>query len=600
MSDTLLPSPAYAKASIVSRALRIARAKRRRERGAVTPMFAVCIGLILMSMLGGIDMMRVHLMAARLQNALDVATLSASVNLSLYPTLQGSDFDAWKTNAYNYLMSNVPDNYVSGTVDPKSFQATVTGALGTGQTVSVQVNANVPMWSAGLLPILVDTVTASNSAVRRNETNLELVMGLDNTGSMGSSATGSGGATKIQGLRDAASTLVTLMLGDGSTPPAGNAVIGLVPFASTVNVKSIASSSNWFGALPSYNTNGVVESSWSGCTVEPRLTNGKPDEQNGVLDVQTYKPADKVFKKYYYNAPASGMQVQTCPSGTWQNCASNLSKPATTINSIPFTITSGGVPNPNGEPGNIYAQDKYSGLTRIWAQRSDNPNSTYTQNNNCISQKVVFLSSDQSALNTAIKGMNAAGSTIIPLGLLWGWRMLSPDWAGTTGWGSTTLPYPVDKVGLKRVLIILTDGQNQVSGTNTFPNAIYNNGLSGIGNALLNVPSVTRADGSTLSNGRIDSAELHKNSPTDSSAGGAGYVDDLNTYQLALCNKMKAEGITIYAITFGSDSSSSVAQQSMLACATDADHYFHAPDNSTLQKTFGQIAGSLSELRLVK
>lgn len=575
---------------------------RRGERGAVTPMFAVCIGLILMCLLGGLDLMRVHLMQSRLQNALDVATLSAGVNLSLYPTLQGDELTAWKANAYSYLMSNVPDNYVGGTVVPDSFTATVSGSLGAGQTISTQVSATVPMWSAGLLPILSDTVVASTGAVRRNETNLELVMALDNTGSMGSSATGNGGASKIQGLRDAASTLVTLMLGDGSTPPAGNAVIGLVPFASTVNVKGIASASNWFGPLPSFNQNGVTDAAWSGCVIEPRLnSSGQPDEQNGVLDIQTYKPTDKVFKKYYYNVPSTGMQVQTCASGSFQNCAANSSAPDSTISKVPFAINSNGKPNPNGEPGNVYGSEAYSGLTRVWAQRSTTTNSTYTQNADCISQKVVFLSSDQSALSTAINGMSAGGSTIIPLGILWGWRMLSPDWAGTTGWGSTTLPYPVDKVGLKRVLIVLTDGQNQVSGTGTFPNAIYFNGLSGVGNATLPVPSVTRSDGkTTLANGRIDSAELHKNSPTDSSAGGAGYVDDLNTFQLALCNKIKAQGIIIYAITFGADSASSAAQQSMLACATDANHYFHAPDNATLQQTFGQIAGGLSELRLVK
>lgn len=573
---------------------------RRCERGAVTPIFAVCIGLMLMTLLGGLDLMRTSMMQSRLQNALDAATLSASVNLSLYPTLQGSEFDAWKTNAYNYLMANLPAGYVGGTVDSKSFQASVSGSLGTGQTVSVQVSANVPMWSAGLLPILTNTVTASNQAVRRNETNLELVMALDNTGSMGASATGNGGPSKIQGLRDAATTLVTLMFGDGTTPPAGNAFIGLVPFASTVNVKSIAGSSNWFGPMPAFNPNGVTDSAWAGCAIEPRLnSSGQPDEQSGVLDIQTYKPTGGLFKKYYYNAPSTGMKVETCASGSWQACESNASS-ITTVNSIPFSINSDGRPNPNGEAGNLYAADAYSGLTRIWAQRSATQNSTYTQNANCISQRVLFLSSDQAALNTAIKGMSAGGSTIIPLGLLWAWRMLSPDWAGTTGWGSATLPYPVDKVGLKRVLIVLTDGQNQVSGTGTFPNAIYFNGLSGVGNATLPVPTIKRINGTTLADGRIDSAELHKNSPTDSSAGGAGYVDDLNTYQLALCNRIKAEGIVIYAITFGSDSASSAAQQSMLACATDANHYFHAPDNATLQKTFGQIAGGLSELRLVQ
>ena len=75
--------------------------------------------------------------------------------------------------------------------------------------------------------------------------------------------------------------------------------------------------------------------------------------------------------------------------------------------------------------------------------------------------------------------------------MIWGWRMLSHSWAGTTGWGDATLPYdPAITRGLQRILIILTDGQNQVSGTNTFINSIYYNGLSGIGNATLPVPSI--------------------------------------------------------------------------------------------------------------
>lgn len=35
-------------------------------------------------------------------------------------------------------------------------------------------------------------------------------------------------------------------------------------------------------------------------------------------------------------------------------------------------------------------------------------------------------------------------------------------------------------------------------------------------------------------------------------------------------------------------------------CATDAAHYFHAPNNATVADAFNSIANSLSELRLVR
>jgi hypothetical protein len=41
----------------------------------------------------------------------------------------------------------------------------------------------------------------------------------------------------------------------------------------------------------------------------------------------------------------------------------------------------------------------------------------------------------------------------------------------------------------------------------------------------------------------------------------------------------------------------------IIACATNyynSAHYFHAPDNAALQKIFNQIAGGLSELRLIQ
>ncbi|HZZ10869.1 MAG TPA: TadE/TadG family type IV pilus assembly protein [Paraburkholderia sp.] len=574
--------------------LRTSRRFARSERGAVTVMFIICSGVMLACLLGGIDVLRVHMLSARLQMSLDQAALSGGANLAHYPTLVGQDLANWQADTYNYLMSNMPQGYLNGTVNKNSFTATVSGSLGTGQTIALTINATLPLISAGLLPLATQTVTAQNKVLRQNESNLELAMALDNTGSMSSSATGSGGASKLSGLITASKGLVNLLYGDGTAQTAGSMYVGLVPFASTVNVGSIATAPGWLGAWPSFNTKGIVSTNWGGCIVEPR-------GMDNSLAPAVYDPSTKPFKPYYYNVPTSGMTVINCPSGTaWKDCSSKSTSKTNQPN-VPLSLNSSGVPNPNGDPtGNLYGTAAYTGLTSVWAQNS-NGTTTYDQNASCIAQRVTFLTANKTTLLNAIGSMKAAGSTIIPLGLLWGWRMLSPQWKGSAGWGSTTLPQdPAQVRGLKRVLIVLTDGQNQVSGTSTFPNNIYYNGLSGVGDATLIAPGVKRPDNTTLSNGRIDAAELHKNNPSDSSAGGAGFTDDLNAFQAALCTAIKNDGVTIYTITFGSDSSSSVAQQTMLACATDATHYRHAPDNAALQQIFNEIAGGLSELRLVQ
>jgi hypothetical protein len=76
-------------------------------------------------------------------------------------------------------------------------------------------------------------------------------------------------------------------------------------------------------------------------------------------------------------------------------------------------------------------------------------------------------------------------------------------------------------------------------------------------------------------------------------------VTDINAFQLGVCTAMKNSGIIVYAITFGSDASSGVAQQVMQSCASPGN-YYHAPTNATLDQIFQQIAGNLGILRLVQ
>jgi Flp pilus assembly protein TadG len=80
-----------------------------------------------------------------------------------------------------------------------------------------------------------------------------------------------------------------------------------------------------------------------------------------------------------------------------------------------------------------------------------NNTNTYFPAVNCSIAPVVPLSSNWTALNTAVDAMVAAGTTNQPIGLAWGWHSLS------TGdpMNAPTLPS-----GTRQIIILLTDGLN--------------------------------------------------------------------------------------------------------------------------------------------
>ncbi len=65
------------------------------------------------------------------------------------------------------------------------------------------------------------------------------------------------------------------------------------------------------------------------------------------------------------------------------------------------------------------------------------------------------------------------------------------------------------------------------------------------------------------------------------------------------CALMKAEGIIIWTLTFGSTPNSST-QDLYRNCATSNAHYFHAPTNAELADAFRTIGTALSNLRIAE
>jgi hypothetical protein len=531
----------------------------------------------------------------RMQMAADVAALAGGANLSHYDLTKPGSLAQWQADVRAYYDANMPKGFMRLTMPDASFNATVTGTVAAGQTIKVSVSGSMPL----LAPLIfgkgtsgdgsgsspggtpdTTTITASNSALRLPKSTLELVMVLDNTGSMADKATAKGD-TKIAGLKTAAHALVDLILSQSGA----DSYIGMVPFTSTVNVKNVLpAGGGWLDPSFAYNATGVgmtkqgTVDGWAGCPVEPR-------DAGGFLYPKAYAPTDwPKFTPYFYNVPPTGLKIHS-----WVTSVDCKVAPVDTVASgVPVALKSG---NTNrcgyvAQPNGIYAdweQVKWTVSRNKLVEKADS--TTLRQNDGCMTTPVTFLTTDKSKLSTAIDQMNASGSTLIPLGILWGWRMLSSSWsvnvAGSSGWVSTdaSLPRPEITQGLQRVMIVLTDGENSIGSSGDLQNNLFFNGLSGVGTKSLAAPTVFRPNGSSLTNATMDS------------------VDDINSFQTSACTAIKNTGVTIYAITFGDVADNSV--QAMQACASPGN-YYHAPDNPTLTYIFQQIAGNLGVLRLTQ
>ncbi|WP_281659932.1 pilus assembly protein TadG-related protein [Microvirgula aerodenitrificans] len=497
----------------------------RCQRGSVTIVFLFSMMSITLSLFAAIDIMRYNLVQSRMQSALDSAVLAAGRNLgNLGSSPNQASQDAWKQDAIGYLRANMPDGYMGSSYDIGKVVVTVSGEARTGQTISMQATGELPLLVAGFLVTKTMPLVAGNTAMRKNRRDLELVMVLDNTKSMDDSA--GSGQTRLTALKKAANTLVDTLFGNGDTD--SNFNIGLVPFASTVNVRDAS------GAKPvRWLKNGSVQpftsiGSWDGCIVEPQESNGLQPNPPKVLS-----PSSKSFTPYY---------------------STNV-------------------------------------VSSYWEARFQ------FDNGYCVPSPTTFLTSNAKTIKSGINAMYAYGGTAIATGTLWGWRMLSPTWRGSDGWGSTTLPQDRDSF-LTKAMIIMTDGKNgQLGGWSAARfNQFGTPKLSALppqknGYYVGNVDNYVSGDGGANlpPYGRL---YLKNNQNYDDSQG------TLDRLLLATCSAARNDGIKIWTITFGSDASSPSIQNVMRNCASEA--YYHAPSGSDLQAIFQNIAGQLSELRLVK
>lgn len=135
-----------------------------------------------------------------------------------------------------------------------------------------------------------------------------------------------------------------------------------------------------------------------------------------------------------------------------------------------------------------------------------------------------------------INGMATNGCTRIPVGLMWGWFTLSPNWAGLFDAARPGVPAPFS-AQINKSLVLMTDGKN------------------------------------TAFDGRNGSR-----------------IDDNTMAQI--CTAVKADGITLYVVGLGTGAQ--VNEPVLQACASPGpNRYWLAPTAEQLREAFRQIASEI-------
>lgn len=311
---------------------------------------------------------------------------------------------------------------------------------------------------------------------------------------------------------------------------------------------------------------------------------------SGLLDI-LFGNSDTLNDLYVSVVPFSDMvnlKIKSTPGSTFVNNVTGGNKASMgncldTRNGTTNSTNDAGITLPSGDHLTLDIAD-------------DIPSSFYFKalpssgNSYCPPAAVQPMTTSKSTAIATIENMSPNGDTMLQLGLAWGWRTLSPSWSGL--WGATPtftypqtsttipLPLPYNTSQMKKVVVFMTDGMN-------------NSGSS----------SVSTNTNSNTNSGYDDQATF----PTDNQ------MDQLTE---DVCDAMKANGVIIYTIGFGSLGSHSpptitdrtgnntyVDAPLLQYCATqvyagDTSHFFLAPTNAQLESAFQQIGDQLANLRV--
>lgn len=461
----------------------------RQDVGAVAAAFGLLIPVIVGGVGVSVDMAQAYLVKARLAAALDAAALAAAASGS-------DDEDFIQDKVDDFMEANYPEDKIGTTIN--------VGVSIDGDELTVTASAVLDttfMTVFGYDQVEVDVSTI----VQREVRGLEVVMVLDNTGSMSTD-------DNIGTLKTATANFIEILFESVEDPDLVK--VGLVPYASSVNVGP-------YGLGLDYDDGDYGEA-----FVEP--------------------PEDDVYMQYYnghnpyagnnYQIDEADLEYDESEKGQWHGCVLAEDNPLDTED--------------HSGPWEMYRHD-YNGHD-YYADRDaydgtlgDYYNSYYGPNLYCPVQSIVPLTSDEAFLLDSADNMTASGATLGNFGMVWGWRVVSPEEPFIEG-------SEYDDNNWDKVVLVMTDGINTMS-------------------------SVYSAYGRSNEHG-IDAGDLDDR-----------FADT--------CDNMKSAGILIYTVTFD-DGVDEDTKDLFRDCATTTAKYHDAPTQDDLEEVFEQIARELSNLHI--
>ena len=466
------------------------------RRGSVTVLMALATSMLVLAGLLAIDVAKVALAQEELQSAVDAAVLAAA---------RDTASSTLREDAQKIFDANLRPGYLGSAV--QSFDVTLASDETGLQKLDLDVVLKVPsavLAFGNALNIGWKELTAHGAAERRVRST-ELVMVLDNTGSLA--------GQPIKDLRTAARSLSDALFGGKETVP--GLYVGVVPYVASVNIGT--QHANWIENLAARPVapkawGDYLPTTWKGCVMAQSSTQDSDDDPiatNGMLS------------PFF-----------------WPSSTDNTWPQSGTVSQIPQT------------------------------------NLAFGPNLGC-GPPITPLTAAHSVVDRAVDDLDAwnRGGTMANLGLVWGWRALSPRWRGL--WFdkngipvSSAHPLAYDTPYNSKVIVLMTDGQN----------GWYQDDLTAYGRPSANSMGTTKANATT----------------------------DINNRMMSACTALKSLGVIVFTVTFGSVDQPT--RDRYTACASSGTQnplfpgqkYFHAPSGSDLKSAFGNIAGQLTELRLVR
>ncbi|WP_099866917.1 pilus assembly protein [Pararhizobium haloflavum] len=532
--------------------------------GNFSALFALSLPVVLLSAGVALDVSRLSAAKNSLQNSVDASLMAASklqeapesreLFFTDYLTASASG-DPFLLNIQSDFKADIGANYIATEAEASAdVPLTIMHAFGQSGRVSVSASAY-----------------ESTDA-------LEVVMVLDNTGSMA--------GEKIKALREAAEEMVGILETVAEDNPQRNIRMGLVPYVTAVNIRGAEFDWSWIdeeararfhganfgteGVPVTDNSNSKRDSralltasgkinhlalyqqlkvEWKGC-VEARpsdiAVDAAPDYlKPNTLFVPYFAPDEPDFDQSRTSDPARKSLTRGDDGNSLNN---NYLDDKSGKTKADF-------PDAHGPVQRSVAKYKNADTSRIGqsGQLTNGPN-------RACPTPVVPLTDDFTLLHKAVADMrhwNGSGTNSAE-GLAWGTRVLSPEspYQGGDAFDSQTT---------KKVVILLTDGVNEIFGAKKTPNG------SDYG-----------------SYGYLASGRMQK---TD--AGGAR--NNVNAWMKANCTYLKDRRVDIYTILLKADDSAD-NRNLYSGCATDADKYYVVNDVSYLTKVFSKIADNVAAL----